>query len=75
MGNEFNVPMGYVVFSGDGCKACITLKDVLNSKGIPYTEYNIWKDGDALKFMSHQGLRSIPQLFKDGVKIDVSSIT
>ena len=72
---SFSIPNGYVVFSGDGCKACETLKDKLKQKGLEFTEYNIWKDGEALKFMSSQGLKSIPQLFKDGVKIDVSSIT
>lgn len=67
MGNEFNVPDGYVVFSGDGCKACITLKDVLNSKGIPYTEYNVYEYDEALAFLVSKGLRGIPQLFIDGM--------
>lgn len=71
----FNIPEGYVVFTGDGCKACETLKDVLKQKELEFTEYNIWRDGEALKFMSSQGLKSIPQLFKDGVKIDANSIT
>lgn len=72
----FEIPnKGYVVFSGDGCSKCVTLKETLTQKGLEFTEYNIWKDGEALKFMSQQGLKSIPQLFKDGVKIDVSSIT
>lgn len=60
---------GYVLFSGKDCPACKTLKDVLNGKGIEYTEYDIWSDGEALAYMMGKGYRSIPQLFLDGSKV------
>lgn len=64
---SFNVPSGYVVFSGDGCKACETLKDKLKAKSISYVDLNVYQDDEALEFMLSQGLRGIPQLFIDGV--------
>jgi glutaredoxin 3 len=62
---------GYVLFSGKDCSACKTLKDNLNNKNIEYKEFDIWNNPDALKYMMGKGYRSIPQLFLDGVKIDV----
>jgi glutaredoxin 3 len=62
---------GYVLFSGKDCSACKTLKDTLNNKNIEYKEFDIWNNPDALKYMMGKGYRSIPQLFLDGVKIDV----
>lgn len=59
----------YVLFSGKDCPACKILKDKLNSKGIEYTEYDIWNDGEALAYMMGKGYRSIPQLFLNGEKV------
>lgn len=64
---SFSVPSGYVVFSGDGCKACETLKEKLKVKSIPYTEFNVYENDEALEFMLSRGLRGIPQLFINGV--------
>lgn len=65
---------GIVVFSGKDCPACKTLKDTLDSKSVEYKEYDIWNDGEALRFMMGKGYRSIPQLFKDGDKVEVSDV-
>lgn len=62
----FDIPAGYVVFSGDGCSRCVTLKDTLKARDIPYTEYDVYENQDALDFILSKGLRGIPQLFQDG---------
>ena len=62
---------GLVVFSGKDCSACKTLKDKLKADGVEFKEFDIWNDSEALKFIMSKGLRTIPQLFKDGVKQDV----
>ena len=65
---------GLVVFSGKDCKACETLKSTVQAKGIDYKEFDVWQDAEALRFIMSKGLRGIPQLFKDGVKVDVKDV-
>lgn len=65
---------GIVVFSGKDCPSCKTLKDQLNNKEVSFVEYDIWENSDALDFVMSKGLRGIPQLFKDGVKVEISEI-
>jgi glutaredoxin len=65
---------GVVVFSGKDCPSCKTLKDTLNSKGVEYSEYDIWDNPEAMRFIMDKGFRSIPQLFKDGVKVGVEDV-
>ena len=65
---------GVVVFSGKDCGSCKTLKDTLASKGVEYLEYDIWENAEALRFIMNKGLRGIPQLFKDGIKVDVKDV-
>lgn len=65
---------GLVVFSGEGCTACETLKATLKNKELTYKEYDIWKDTEALTFLMSQGLRGIPQLFLDGKLTKVEEI-
>lgn len=65
---------GVVVFSGKDCSLCKTLKEMLDSKGVVYKEYDVWNNSEALRYMMSQGYRSIPQLFKDGVKVGVDDV-
>jgi glutaredoxin len=65
---------GIVVFSGKDCPSCKTMKDTLNSKGTQFTEFDVWDNPEALRFMMSKGLRSIPQLFKDGVKVGIEDV-
>ena len=65
---------GVVVMSGKDCPTCKTLKDTLLTKGVEYKEFDIWNNAEALRFMMSKGLRSIPQLFKDGVKVGVEDV-
>ena len=65
---------GVVVFSGKDCSSCKTLKEMLDSKGVSYKEYDVWNNSEALRYMMSQGYRSIPQLFKDGIKVGVDDV-
>lgn len=65
---------GLVVFSGDGCSSCVSLKEKLNNKGLEYTEFDIWKDDEALSFLMTKGLRGIPQLFLDGKLVTLEEV-
>jgi glutaredoxin len=40
---------------------------LLESKGIPFRVIKMEDEPDAREFLMDQGLRSVPQIFKDGV--------
>lgn len=61
---------GYVLFSGKDCPKCLELKAILSQDGVDYEEFDIWNNSDALRYIMNKGFRSIPQLFKDGEKVD-----
>lgn len=61
---------GYVLFSGKDCPKCLELKAILSRDGVDFKEYDIWGNQVALKYIMAKGFRSIPQLFKDGERID-----
>lgn len=61
---------GLVVFSGADCPKCVDLKNKLDSDNKKYTEFDIWKNPEALQFIMSKGYRSIPQLFLNGEKVD-----
>lgn len=61
---------GLVVFSGKDCPKCVELKTKLKAEGKSFEEFDIWDNSEALQFLMSKGLRSIPQLFSDGVKVD-----
>ena len=70
---SFNLPDGYVVFSKSVCPNCVTLKQRLITKNIPFTEIKVDEDTEAREFLVGQGFRSVPVLFVDGenVKVDL----
>lgn len=61
---------GLILFSGSGCKACDALKAKLLSEGKDFQIYDVWEDDQALEFIMSKGLRTIPQLFLDGEKVN-----
>ena len=61
---------GLVLFSGKDCAACKALKEKLTKDNVEFVEYDIWNNPEALKYIMSKGYRTIPQLFKDGVKQD-----
>lgn len=55
------------VYTKDQCPFCDRAKALLESKGIEYKTVHVGKDECAREFLMDQGLRSVPQIFKDGV--------
>jgi glutaredoxin len=55
------------VYSKNNCPFCDRAKALLESKGIPFKTVMMEEHPDAREFLMDQGLRSVPQIFKDGV--------
>lgn len=53
------------VYSKNNCPFCDRAKSLLESKGIEYEAINIEEHPDAREFLVGQGLRSVPQIFKE----------
>jgi len=57
------------VYSKNNCPFCDRAKALLESKEIPFTVIKMEEHTGAREFLMEQGLRSVPQIFKDGVLI------
>ncbi len=55
------------VYSKNNCPFCDRAVALLESKGIPFKTIKMEDQPDAREFLMDQGLRSVPQIFKDGV--------
>jgi glutaredoxin len=55
------------VYSKNNCPFCDRAKALLESKSIPFTIIKMEYEPSAREFLMEQGLRSVPQIFKDGV--------
>jgi len=55
------------VYSKNNCPFCDRAKALLESKGIPFNVIKMEDEPTAREFLMDQGLRSVPQIFKDGV--------
>ena len=55
------------VYSKNNCPFCDRAKALLESKGIEFKTIMMEENTGAREFLMEQGLRSVPQIFKDGV--------
>ena len=55
------------VYSKSNCPFCDRAKALLESKDIPFKTVMMEDNPDAREYLMDQGLRSVPQLFNDGV--------
>lgn len=55
------------VYSKNNCPFCDRATALLESKAIPFTVIKMEEAPNAREFLMEQGLRSVPQIFKDGV--------
>jgi len=55
------------VYSKNNCPFCDRAVALLESKGIEFKTIKIEDTPDAREFLVNQGLRSVPQIFKDDV--------
>lgn len=54
------------VYSKANCPFCTQAKNLLESRGIEYTEIRIDENPEAKEFVLSQGHRTVPQIYKDG---------
>jgi len=55
------------VYSKSDCSFCDRAKALLTSKDIPFNTITMEDHPEAREFLMDQGLRSVPQIFNDGV--------
>lgn len=55
------------VYTKNNCPFCDRAKALLESKDIKFEAINIEEHPDAREMLVDQGLRSVPQIFKDGI--------
>lgn len=55
------------VYSKNNCPFCDRAMALLESKGIEFKTIKMEDDPSARDYLMDQGLRSVPQIFKDGV--------
>ena len=51
------------VYSKNNCPYCDRAKQLLESKGVTYTEINVEHDPESRQMLVDKGLRSVPQIF------------
>ena len=57
------------VYSKNNCPFCDRAKALLESKDVPFKIIKMEENSGAREFLMEQGLRSVPQIFKNGVLI------
>jgi glutaredoxin 3 len=57
------------VYSKINCQFCYRAKALLESKDVPFKIIKMEENSGAREFLMEQGLRSVPQIFKNGVLI------
>jgi glutaredoxin len=56
------------VYSKAGCVNCTKAKALLDDSQLEYQVIMVDQDAKALEYLINMGLRSMPQIFKDGVR-------
>ena len=55
------------VYSKNNCPFCDRATALLESKAIPFKIIKMEENSGAREFLMEQGLRSVPQIFKNGI--------
>lgn len=58
------------LYTQDNCSYCTTMKRKLDSWGIEYDTINLTEQPEYKTFLKEQGLRTVPQLFFNGIKLN-----
>lgn len=58
-----------IVYSSTTCPHCVTVKEYLKDKGIPFTEKNVSVDAAARKELMKKGIMAVPVIEIDGESI------
>lgn len=55
-----------ILYSKAGCTNCVKAKALLDDSEISYQVVMVDETPEALEYLMNMGLRSMPQIFKDG---------
>ena len=58
------------LYTQDNCSYCVQMKRKLDSWGINYEIINLSETPEAKYFLKEQGLRTVPQLFFNDIKLN-----
>lgn len=56
----------FIIYGKPNCPNCVTAKQLLDSKGIPYEYIDVSVNATALEFLREQDFRSVPAIYKQG---------
>jgi glutaredoxin 3 len=59
----------WVVISRPKCPYCVLVKELLTSKGIEFTEFDISKEFVMRDFLVQSGLTTVPQVYRNGQRV------
>ncbi len=54
------------LFTKSGCPNCVLAKTLLEDAGVEYETKDVDTDFEAMQQLANMGLRSLPQVFKNG---------
>lgn len=62
--------MNITIYTKSACPNCVAAKQLLKSKGLPYSEVNLDKDSERAAFMDmFKDVRQMPQIFIDKQRV------
>ena len=62
--------MNITVYTKSACSNCVTAKNLLKAKGLPYSEVDMDNDAERAAFTEQNpGVRQMPQVFIDGQRV------
>lgn len=59
----------FIIFSKEDCEYCELAKGIFIEKGLDFVEFVIPDCEQILAFMKYSGLKTVPQVFVDGMLI------
>lgn len=65
-----NNDMNITIYTKTNCPNCVSAKQLLKSKGLPYSEVNLDNDAERAAFMDmFKDVRQMPQIFINGQRV------
>ena len=62
--------MSLILYTKNQCVFCDIMKENLNRWGVKYMTVNVQEDPEALELLKERGIRTVPQLFLNGVSLN-----
>lgn len=59
----------WIVYGHEQCPWCVKVKELLSARGVPFSYVNVRENEWAKALLVDQGLKTVPQVFRDGLRI------